>query len=79
MKCKRCQVPAVVALPSHHTAFCKECFLVFARRLVERAIKEHSMFTFDDRILIAISGGKDSKPDNGAMSTDGLPIIRVCR
>lgn len=60
MKCKRCHVPAVVALPSHHTAFCRECFLVFARRLVERAIKEHDMFTFEDRILIAISGGKDS-------------------
>lgn len=60
MKCKRCKVPAVVALPSHHTAFCRECFLVFARRLVERAIKEHGMFTFEDRILIAISGGKDS-------------------
>jgi len=60
MKCKRCQIPAVVALPSHHTAFCKDCFLVFARRLVERAIKEQDMFTTDDRILVAISGGKDS-------------------
>lgn len=60
MKCKRCKVPAVVALPSHHTAFCKECYLVFAKRLVERAIKEHDMFSFEDRILIAISGGKDS-------------------
>jgi uncharacterized protein (TIGR00269 family) len=60
MKCKRCKIPAVVALPSHHTAFCKECYLVFAKRLVERAIKEHDMFSFEDRILIAISGGKDS-------------------
>ncbi len=60
MKCKRCKVPAVVDLPSHHTAFCRECYLLFARRLVERAIKEHEMFTHEDRILIAISGGKDS-------------------
>ncbi len=60
MKCRRCKIPAVVALPSHHTAFCKDCFLLFARRLVERAIKEHRMFTPEDRILIAISGGKDS-------------------
>lgn len=60
MKCKRCAIPAVVTLPSHHTAFCKDCYLIFARRLVERAIKEHQMFTFEDKILIAISGGKDS-------------------
>lgn len=60
MKCTRCKIPAVVALPSHHAAFCTDCFLLFARRLVERAIKEHDMFTMDDRILVAISGGKDS-------------------
>lgn len=60
MKCKRCKQPAVVALPSHHAAFCKDCFLLFARRLVERAIKEHDMFSVGDRILVAISGGKDS-------------------
>lgn len=60
MKCTRCKIPAVVSLPSHHAAFCKDCFLIFARRLVERAIKEHDMFTSEDRILVAISGGKDS-------------------
>lgn len=60
MKCKRCQVPAVVALPSHHAAFCRDCYLLFARRLVERAIKEHDMCTPEDNILVAISGGKDS-------------------
>jgi len=60
MKCKRCKVPAVVELQSHHTAFCQDCFMLFARRLVERAIHEHKMFTFEDKILIAISGGKDS-------------------
>lgn len=60
MKCTRCKIPAVVDLPSHHAAFCRDCYLIFARRLVERAIHEHEMFTSDDRILIAISGGKDS-------------------
>ena len=60
MKCKRCQVPAVVALPSHHAAFCRNCYLLFARRLVERAIKEHDMCTLEDNILVVISGGKDS-------------------
>ena len=60
MKCTRCSDQAVVALPSHHAAFCAPCYLVFARRLVERAIKEHAMLTPEDRVLVAISGGKDS-------------------
>lgn len=60
MKCTRCKIPAVVALPSHHAAFCADCFLLFARRLVERAIKEHTMMTPEDRVLVALSGGKDS-------------------
>lgn len=60
MKCKRCKAPAVTALPSHHAAFCGDCYLIFARRLVERAIKEHEMCTPEDKILVAVSGGKDS-------------------
>ena len=60
MKCKRCKETAVVALPSHHTGFCAECFLLFFTRQVERGIKERKLFTHDDRILVALSGGKDS-------------------
>ena len=60
MKCKRCKAPAVVSLPSHHAAFCRECYMIFARRQVEKAIKDQKMFTRDDKILVAISGGKDS-------------------
>ncbi len=60
MKCKRCKKPAVVGLPSHHTAFCEECFYVYFTRQVETAIRRQKMFTFDERILVALSGGKDS-------------------
>ena len=60
MKCKRCKAPAVVGLPSHNTAFCPECYLLFFSRQVERAIHSQKMFTHDDRLLVAISGGKDS-------------------
>jgi len=60
MKCKRCKAPAVVALPSHNTAFCKECYLMFFARQVERAIHSQKMFSRDDKLLVAISGGKDS-------------------
>jgi len=60
MKCKRCKKPAAVALPSHNTAFCPECYLIFFARQVERAIHAQKMFSHDDTLLIAISGGKDS-------------------
>jgi tRNA(Ile)-lysidine synthase TilS/MesJ len=60
MKCKRCKQPAVVALPSHNTAFCRECYLIFFARQMERAIHSQRMFSKKDRLLVAISGGKDS-------------------
>ena len=60
MKCKRCSVPAVVALPNHSTGFCAECFLLFFRRQIETGIRRRKLFTFEDRILVALSGGKDS-------------------
>ncbi len=60
MKCTRCREKAVVALPSHTAGFCSSCFLVFFERQVQKAIKDNQLFTFDDRILIALSGGKDS-------------------
>ena len=60
MKCTRCKAPAHVALPSHHSGFCKDCFPLFFTKQVETAIRREKMFTFDERILVALSGGKDS-------------------
>lgn len=60
MRCRRCSTQAVVALPSHNTAFCEECYFLFFRKAVSTAIRRHQMFTMDDRILVALSGGKDS-------------------
>lgn len=60
MKCKVCGKEAVVALESHHAAFCKNCYFVFFRRQIEKGIKKQKLFDFADRILVALSGGKDS-------------------
>ena len=60
MKCRRCGERAVVALPSHNAGFCRECYFLFFSRQVEKAITSHRMFTREDRILVALSGGKDS-------------------
>jgi len=50
----------VVDLKSHNTAFCRECFFLFVERQVGRAIREHRMLTTADRVLVCVSGGKDS-------------------
>lgn len=61
MKCKRCRkAEAAVDLPSHHSAFCPDCFFLFFRRQVEEGIRKLSLLSPDDRVLVCVSGGKDS-------------------
>jgi uncharacterized protein (TIGR00269 family) len=60
MKCKKCETKAVIGLPRHNAAFCKPCFNEFVHDQVARAIKSERMFGREDRILVAVSGGKDS-------------------
>ncbi|MGZ5295465.1 MAG: ATP-binding protein [Actinomycetota bacterium] len=60
MKCNRCRGPAVVEVRRHNAAYCKDCFIHVFREQVKRAIKQHDMFSSDERILVAVSGGKDS-------------------
>ncbi len=60
MKCVRCKRQAEVELKSHNAAFCRDCFLYFFENQVLKAIKTFKMFTKKDRILVAVSGGKDS-------------------
>lgn len=60
MKCTRCRAPAEVQLRAHNAGFCRPCYLFFFRRQVERAIAAERMFAKADRLLVAVSGGKDS-------------------
>jgi tRNA-5-methyluridine54 2-sulfurtransferase len=60
MRCRRCKAPAVVEVRRHNAAFCRDCFLRHVRTQIERAIEGFDMFGRDDRILVAVSGGKDS-------------------
>lgn len=50
----------MIDLPRHNANFCSEHFMQFARRQVEKAVKDFSMLTPGDRVLVAVSGGKDS-------------------
>ena len=60
MKCTRCKAKAEVQLRAHNSAFCRPCYLFVFRRQVERAIESERMFAKTDRLLVAVSGGKDS-------------------
>ena len=44
----------------HKLALCKEHYLEWVPEQTERFIKKYNMFTRDEKILVAVSGGKDS-------------------
>jgi tRNA-5-methyluridine54 2-sulfurtransferase len=60
MKCRACRGPAVIDLKAHNANFCPEHFVAFCRDQVAKAIKKHRMLDPDERVLVAVSGGKDS-------------------
>ena len=59
-KCRSCGEAAVIDLPRHNANFCAEHFQQLCRRQLSKAVSDFEMFTTDDRILVAVSGGKDS-------------------
>jgi uncharacterized protein (TIGR00269 family) len=60
MKCNKCKGRASIELRRHHVAYCKPDYLDFFDNQVERAIHKQRMFKPDDRIMVGVSGGKDS-------------------
>jgi len=60
MKCRKCGQGAILELRRHNAAFCAPDFLEFFRNQVREAIRRHRMFTRDEPVLVAVSGGKDS-------------------
>lgn len=60
MKCRTCGSKAVVNMKQHKLALCQMHFLEWIPNQTERFIKKYEMFTHFDRILVAVSGGKDS-------------------
>jgi len=60
MRCRKCGEKACINMRQHKLALCKTHFLDWVPDQVEHAIKKYSMFTHHDRLLVAVSGGKDS-------------------
>src|SRR4051812_21497871 len=60
MKCRRCREPAVIDVRRHNAGFCKDCFLRHCREQVRKTIDDFDMINPGERVLVAVSGGKDS-------------------
>ena len=60
MKCTVCRGPAVIDLRRHNANFCTDHLLRFCRDQVAKAIHDHTMIEPGQRVLVAVSGGKDS-------------------
>jgi tRNA-5-methyluridine54 2-sulfurtransferase len=60
MKCRACRQPAVVEIRRHNAGFCQACFLRHCRQQVARTIEAYDMIRPGERVLVAVSGGKDS-------------------
>jgi len=60
MKCRRCENKASIHMRQHKLALCKEHYLEWIPEQTARFIKKYEMFAPNEKILVAVSGGKDS-------------------
>ncbi|NLS80176.1 MAG: adenine nucleotide alpha hydrolase family protein [Chloroflexi bacterium] len=60
MRCGKCGQPAAVNMRRHRLALCESCYVDWLPTQVARTIERFAMFGPHDRLLVAVSGGKDS-------------------
>ena len=60
MKCRVCRQPAIIDIRRHNANFCAAHFLRQCREQVRQAIDDFDMIGPGERVLVAVSGGKDS-------------------
>lgn len=59
-RCKKCMEKAQVTLRRHNASFCRGHFIEYFHNQVMKAIKKEKMIRPGQKILVAVSGGKDS-------------------
>lgn len=59
-KCRFCDKKAVVYLRYANLRLCKDHFVEFVEKRVKRTIEKYKLIRRGDKVLVAVSGGKDS-------------------
>ncbi len=60
MRCRKCPQKAAIHMPHHHLPLCREHYLEWFIEQTDRCMHKYGMLTHQERILVAVSGGKDS-------------------
>lgn len=60
MRCQKCRQKAAINLYEHRLSFCKDHFLEWLPEFTEKTIRKYSLADKQERMMVAISGGKDS-------------------
>ncbi len=60
MHCRKCGEPAVINMRHHKLSLCGEHYGEWFVAQTDRAIEKYNMFSHEDHVLVAVSGGKDS-------------------
>jgi hypothetical protein len=60
MRCRKCGTTAVINMRHHKLSLCGEHYEEWVLAQTDRAIEKYKKFTRDERVLVAVSGGKDS-------------------
>ncbi|MHA1463443.1 MAG: TIGR00269 family protein [Candidatus Heimdallarchaeota archaeon] len=58
--CYSCSKTAITYRRTDGRYFCKDCFSKWVHATVRKSIKQKNMFERNDRIIVGLSGGKDS-------------------
>lgn len=60
MKCRKCSRPAILNMRQHKLALCEIHYPEWFIAQTQRAIQKYTMLGYEERVLVAVSGGKDS-------------------
>ncbi len=60
MKCRVCGEPASISLKAYNTALCASDFISFLEKRTLTTIKKYHLFDEEEKLIVAVSGGKDS-------------------
>ena len=60
IRCHKCDQRAAMRMKHHRLNLCAEHYIEYFQQQTLRSIKKYSMFKHSERVLVAVSGGKDS-------------------